>query len=499
MMFPGVKGHTVDSNAAFAFTHRGFKGEYWQDKRNSLLEFYLDYSKTFGKSSLSLMGGYSWQHFFIEDYNYETNFAGDKVLNAANYDPREYYLVSLFGRVNVDLGNRFLLTATLRQDGTSRFSPDNRFGLFPAAALAFKVLDNQGKGSLSTLKLRLGYGVTGQQDIGSDYYPYLARYLGSQPNASYQLGTEYVLTLRPNGYDANIKWEETTTYNAALDFGLFSDKLTGSVEFYDRKTKDLINFIPVPAGTNLTNFINTNVGDFENKGWEFSLNANVLDTKKYALTLGANATLNRNKITRLTATDDPNYKWVFTGGIAGGVGNTIQIHSVGYPANSFFVYEQVYDAKGVPVEGLYVDRNKDGRITPDDRYHWKKPAPDVFYGFTFNFRYGSFDLSGGARANMGNFIYNNVLSNQTAYNNLYNATGILRNLQADAASIDFSVPQYFSDHFIQDGSFVRVDHLTAGYNIQREGKRSNFRITATVQNPLLFTQYKGIDPEIFEV
>jgi iron complex outermembrane receptor protein len=343
----------------------------------------------------------------------------------------------------------------------------------------------------------LGYGVTGQQDIGGDYYPYLARYLASQSNATYQFGSEFVTTLRPNGYDANIKWEETTTYNAAVDFGLFSDKLTGSIEYYQRKTTDLINFIPVPAGTNLTNFINTNVGDLENKGVEFSLNADILNTKKSALSIGFNITMNRNKITRLTATDDPNYKGVFTGGISGGVGNTIQIHSVGYPANSFFVYEQVYDAKGIPIEGLYVDRNKDGRVTPDDRYHWKKPAPDVFYGFNLNYRLGNFDLSTAARANIGNYIYNNVLSNQTAYNNLYNATGILNNLQSGASEIDFSIPQYFSDHFIQDGSFLRVDHITAGYNFNKKGKISNLRLSATMQNPLLITKYLGLDPEIF--
>jgi iron complex outermembrane receptor protein len=493
----GEGTNIVDQNAAFAFTNKGFKGEYWQDKRNSLLEFYLNYAKTFGKSSLNVMGGYSWQHFFIEDYNYGTNFAGDKILNPINYDPKEYYLVSLFGRMNLDLGSRLLLTATVRQDGTSRFSADNRYGLFPAAALALKIIDAEGKGTLSNLKLRLGYGVTGQQDIGGDYYPYLARYLASQSNAAYQLGNEFVTTLRPNGYDANIKWEETTTYNAALDFGLFSDKLTGSIEYYQRKTTDLINFIPVPAGTNLTNFINTNVGDLENKGVEFSLNANVIETKKSALSVGFNVTMNRNKITRLTATDDPNYKGVFTGGISGGVGNTIQIHSVGYPANSFFVYEQVYDDKGIPVEGLYVDRNKDGRVTPDDRYHWQKPAPDAFYGFNINYRYGKFDLSAAARANVGNYIYNNVLSGQTSYNNLYNATGILNNLQSGSSNIDFAVPQYFSDHFIQNGSFLRVDHITAGYNFTKSGKVSNLRLSATMQNPLLITKYQGLDPEIF--
>ncbi len=488
----------IPADAAFAFTDKGRKSSYSQDKKNELLEFYMNYVKNFGETKMDLMGGYSWQHFYVNNWNSKaTSFDGNTVLSPETVRPREYYLLSLFGRLNYSIYNKVLFTATLRRDGTSRFSPDNRWGLFPAAALAWKVFEDQ-TGTLSNLKLRVGYGITGQQDIGGDFYPYLARYLASQPNARYQLGEEFITTLRPEGYDANIKWEETTTYNIAADFGLFKNKLNGSLEVYLRETKDLINFIPVPAGTNLTNFISTNVGDLENRGIELSLNTTAYETADASWNIGFNISYNKNKITRLTATNDPKYLGVLTGGIAGGVGNTIQIHSVNHPANSFFVYEQVYDAAGVPIEGLYVDRNGDGVVTPDDRYHFKKRSPDFIMGFNSNFSYGNFDLTFGARANVGNYIYDNNLSDRAVYNFIFNSVGYLGNVSAKTPEVDFAVPQYFSDHFIKNGSFLRFDHITAGYNFSGVfDKISNLRLFATVQNPILITKYQGIDPEIF--
>ncbi|MCC6459591.1 MAG: SusC/RagA family TonB-linked outer membrane protein, partial [Saprospiraceae bacterium] len=326
-----------------AFVNGGYDKKYTQEKENKVLEFYLNYVKSIGNSKLDLMAGYSWQHFFFDNYSVAKNIAGDKILEAEILNPREYFLVSLFGRVNLSITDRFLLTGTLRRDGSSRFASDNRFGLFPSAAFAWKIVKDR-PGSFNSLKLRLGYGETGQQDIGDkDYYPYLARYQKSTESAQYQLGNQYYYTLRPNGYDAKIKWEQTATYNAGLDFGFFDNRLNGSAEVYLRKTSDLLNFIPIPAGTNLTNFIFTNVGDLENKGVELSLNTLPIKRPNFSWEVGGNVTFNKNKITRLTATDDPNYQGVATGDIAGGVGNKIQIHSVGYPANSFLVYEQVYD------------------------------------------------------------------------------------------------------------------------------------------------------------
>jgi TonB-linked SusC/RagA family outer membrane protein len=487
----------IPKNAAFAFVDGGRDEVYNQTKRNKLLEFYLNYGKKIGRSNLDLMAGYSWQHFFRDNYVFATNIDKDRILKPEDRSPKEYYLLSLFGRLNYSFDDRYFLTASLRRDGTSRFSEDNRWGMFPAAALAVKVVDRP-KAGFSGLKLRLGFGVTGQQDINSDYYPYLARYLSSTPTAQYQLGNQFINTLRPEGYDANIKWEETTTYNAAFDYGFWGNRVTGAVEVYLRKTKDLINYIPVAAGTNLTNFINTNVGDLENRGVEFSINTLPWKGSRGSWSIGFNVAYNENKITRLTKTEDPNYQGVAVGGISGGVGNNIQIHSVGYSANSFFVYEQVYDNAGTPIEGLYVDRNGDGRITVDDRYRLEKPAPDYLMGFNTAVSLGKFDFSAAGRANVGNFIYNNNQSNNAFYNQLYGSTNVLRNVLSETSAIDFTVPQYFSDHFIQDASFMRIDHVTAGYTFGKIGRAfESLRLSVTVQNPLLITKYDGLDPEVF--
>lgn len=487
----------IPKNAAFAFVDGGRDEVYNQTKRNKLLEFYLNYGKQIGRSNLDLMAGYSWQHFFRDNYVFATNIDKDRILKPEDRSPKEYYLLSLFGRLNYSFDDRYFLTASLRRDGTSRFSEDNRWGMFPAAALAVKVVDRPNAG-FSGLKLRLGFGVTGQQDINSDYYPYLARYLSSTPTAQYQLGNQFINTLRPEGYDANIKWEETTTYNAAFDYGFWGNRVTGAVEVYLRKTKDLINYIPVAAGTNLTNFINTNVGDLENRGIEFSINTLPWQGTRGSWSIGFNVAYNENKITRLTKTEDPTYQGVAVGDIAGGVGNKIQIHSVGYAANSFFVYEQVYDNAGTPIEGLYVDRNGDGRITVDDRYRLEKPAPDYLMGFNTAVNLGKFDFSAAGRANLGNFIYNNNQSNNAFYNQLYGSTNVLRNVLSETAAIDFTVPQYFSDHFIQDASFMRIDHVTAGYTFGKIGRAfESLRLSVTVQNPLLITKYDGLDPEVF--
>jgi iron complex outermembrane receptor protein len=487
----------VPKNAAFATIDGGRNENYWQTKKNRLLETYLNYAKSFGSSNFDIMGGYSWQHIYRNNYRYATNVDADKVLTPATKTPKEYYLLSLFGRLNYSLNDKYFLTASLRRDGTSRFSEENRWGMFPAAALAVKLLDRP-KANLSGLKLRLGYGITGQQDINDDYYPYLARYLNSFTNAQYQLGNAFITTLRPQGYDANIKWEETTTYNAAVDYGFWGNRVTGAVEVYLRKTKDLINYVPVAAGTNLTNFINTNVGDLENRGVEFSINAIAWQRPQSSWSVGFNIAANKNEITRLIATDDPNYPGVNVGDIAGGVGNKIQIHSVGHSANSFYVFEQVYDAQGVPIEGLYVDRNKDGKRNADDRYILEKPAPDLLMGFNTALNLGNFDFSAAGRANVGNYMYNNNLSANAAYNGLYGSTGVLYNQLAPISEIDIAVPQYFSDHYVQDASFLRVDHVTAGYTFKNVCRDlSALRISATVQNPLLVTKYDGLDPEVF--
>ncbi len=489
---------TVPTNAAFSFnqlTGGGVNNVYNQKKYSSLLEYYMNYKKEFGVHSLDLMAGYSWQHFEVGNTFTNSDAAGTPENTVVGNDPAEFYLVSLFGRLNYNFTDRYLFTATLRRDGTSRFSPENRWGLFPAVAVGVKLIDNDNP-YFNNVKLRAGWGVTGQQDIG-DYYAYLARYQLSFFNARYQFGDEYIYTLRPNGYDANIRWEETTTYNVGLDFSLVKDRVGGTLEIYQRLTKDLLNYIPVPAGTNLTNFINTNIGNIENRGIELSLNLTPYLTEKNSWDLAVNVAYNQAEITKLTAIDDPDYDGVLTGGIAGGVGSNIQIHSVGFAPSSFFVYEQLYDDDGNILEGQFADRNKDGVVNDEDKYRFQKPAADYTVGFTSNLSLGNFDFSFAGRAAFNNYVYNNVQTDMGYFDRMYGTTGTLWNVNQSAVDLNVisQANLTFSDHFVKKANFLRLDHITLGYNF-RDLIGHGIRVYTTVQNPFVVTKYDGLDPEI---
>ena len=494
----------TDPSAAWYYGNGlGRFNTYSQTKRNELLDIYANYKKEIPSisSKIELTGGYSWQHFYSDGANLQQNYSKAIVYQNTAYST-ENYLISFFGRLNYTLLDRYLLTATIRDDGSSKFTPSNRWGLFPSLALAWDIKEEsflKNSSLFSELKLRLGYGVTGQQDVGNDY-PYLARYTFGQPNAQYQFGNSFITTIRPEGYDANLKWEQTTTYNIGLDFGLLKDRITGTFEVYDRPTKDLLNTIDVPAGTNLTNRITTNVGALVNKGIEISLNFKPIVNKDYEWSFGINATMNRNEITKLTVVNNPLFLGVETGGISGGVGNNVQMNSVGYPVNSFYLAQQVYDSKGNPVDNLFVDRNGDGIVTNNglsDRYHVKKPAADLTMGFNSMFRYKNFDFSFNGRVSVGNYVYNNVASG-TSYANLYASVGALSNLNSSIMTTKFANPQYWSDYYLENGSFVRMDNMTLGYNFDKFAQgTAKLRVYANVQNLFIITKYTGLDPEIF--
>lgn len=490
----------VPDFASFAFNELnggGQNNQYRQEKKNELLEFYLNYEKEWGDNDFDIMGGYSWQHNFFEDYSKNSDAAGTATETQEFESSAEVYLLSFFGRMNYAYKNKYLLTLTLRGDASSRFASENRWGLFPAAAFAWKILDGN-DGTVNDLKLRLGYGVTGQQEIPGGFYPYLPVYTIGQNTARYQFGNDFVTTYRPEEYDANIKWEETTTYNVGLDFSLLNERIHGSIEYYQRETQDLINRIPVPAGTNLSNFISTNIGNLENKGIELTLNLVPVQKPDLTWDLGVNFTRNQNEVTKLTATDDPSYQGIFSGGISGGIGNTVQIITVGLPAYSFHLYEQVYDQDGLPIEGLYVDKNGDGRISPDDLYTTQQRSPDFFFGFNSTLTWKNFDFTFAGRANIGNYMYNNVQSDNAFYGRLYHSTNYLINVHSDISGIGFQNPQYLSDHFLQEASFLRLDHVTLSYHLSNLFNKNNtVTLTATMQNPLLVTDYTGLDPEIF--
>jgi len=485
----------VPQNAPFAFdaiSGGGVNNQYTQERTNDLLEFYLNYKKELAKNTFDLVGGYSWQKFGFENVFTNSNTNETPSQTVSGEDKDELYLLSLFGRLNYSFDDTYLVTLSLRRDGTSRFSPENRWGLFPAAALAVKLIENESS-HFNNMKLRLGWGVTGQESIGNKY-AYLPQYTLGFETATYQLGDSLITTQRPEGYDANIKWEETTTLNLGLDLSVIRDRVGLSLDLYQKDTEDMLNRIPVAAGTNLTNFITTNIGAMQNKGVELSLFLTPLKTENLNWDLSFNTAYNQNEITKLTATDDPEYIGILTGGISGGVGSNIQIHSVGFAPFSFYAKQQLFDDDGNILEGQFEDLNGDG--ADNDFYRLFKPAADYSFGLTNNFSYKNISLSFAVRALTGNYVYNNVQTSIGYLNRIVNSSNVLYNVPQSA--VDFNVLEQanlsFSDAFIKDASFLRMDHLTLAYNFKL-GKSSNGGLSFTIQNPFVLTEYDGLDPE----
>ena len=489
----------------------GYHTNYSQKKLDQTLEFYGDYSHVFAqKHSFEAMAGYSWQHFYSESFN-ETFKADNTPSTDASYylsNPNtgkgELYLVSFFGRLNYNYDNRYLLTATFRADGTSRFA-NNKWGLFPSVALGWNVKNEEflkHADPVSTLRVRLSYGQTGQQDLGNGYYPTLATYYINTDACMYQYGNAAAIApITAKGYNADLKWETTTTWNAGVDFGFVNDRINGSVNAYKRFTKDLLNYTPVAAGANLTNYLDANIGDLENTGFELELNAIPVQTRDWSWTLGFNAAWNKTVITRLTTDDErEDYFGVMTGGISGGTGNTIQVHQTNQAPNSFFVYQQVYDTDGKPMEGVYVDRNNDGKIDNNDKYCFHKAAPDWTFGFNTQVSWKALTLAMSAHANLGNYVYNNVMSNGDLLTDL-STNSFINNRYATAEEHNFAnYAQYFSDLYVYDASFLKIDNITLSYRFklaQALDRDMNLNVFGTVQNVACITGYEGIDPEIF--
>lgn len=502
----------IEDNSPMSWTWGNYKAgwgdnrTYSQYKSNTLLDFYLNYNKDLGIHRVDAMGGYSWQRFYNETedtYPYSAAIASQtgREFYRDSYDySTESYVISFFGRLNYSLLDRYLLTLTLRNDGSSRFSPDNKWGLFPSAAFAWRIINEpfmaDAQNVMSDLKLRLGYGVTGQQNLGSGDYPWMGRYSYSQAGANYFFGDQMVSLIRPLAYDENLKWEETTTYNAGLDYGFLNNRVSGTFDVYYRKTTDLLNTVGIAAGTNFSNQLLTNVGELENKGVEFSIIGRPVVSKDLNWSLSYNITYNQNKITKLTINDDPNYVGVRFGGIDGGTGNNIAIHSVGYPAGSFYVYEQVYDQEGRPIEDVYVDQNADGVINEQDLIVYKNPAPDLFMGLSSQLSYKNWDFNFSLRANIGNYAYNNIQSNRESRNTTFDPSGWLKNRVNSATYTNFEAVQYQSSYYIQNASFLKMDNVSVGYNFERLfNQNQTGRVHFTVQNPFVITGYDGLDPE----
>ena len=488
---------TVLPTAATEYYRKGSYRRYTQEKKNKLLEFYLNYTKDISaiNSLVDITAGYSYQDWQRSEPFAPTSY-GNGTMNpqTGNDFFTQNTLISYFARLNYTFDKKYLLTASVRRDASSRFSEDNRVGYFPSVALAWRIdQENFIKNTnvFSTLKLRVGWGQTGQQDINNNDYPYLARYVQSNSGAQYQIGDVFYNTLRGQGYDKNIKWETTTTKNLGLDFGFLNNRINGSIEVYEKETKDLLSVVPVPAGANLTNLLLTNVGDMRNRGIEFNMGVEAIKNENFSWEFNLNATHYKSEITNLASTS------VLTGGISGGTGSTIQVHAEGYQPNAFYVYQQVYNQQGKPIEGVYVDRNGDGIINSGDLYQYKSPAPELLLGFSSRFTYKNWDLGFTMRASFGNYVYNNQASQ---FGNLsgIKANNYLQNIHTSYLDTQFDTPQYFSDYYVENGSFLRMDNINIGYNFPSFiNENSKLRVFGSVQNAFLITNYSGLDPEVF--
>ncbi len=482
---------------------------YTDNKRdNTLIEIFANYNHDFSGHKIDAMAGYTWNRNYTHNYS-ETRFADvyqehqkDEVFGNPTTNDQENILLSFFGRLNYSFKSRYLFTFTLRDDASSRFSPKNRWGLFPSVALAWNLAEEnfiKQINEISTMKIRLGWGVTGQQDIGSNY-PYIPRAsISTSVTSRYNMGDfgdSYYLT--PAAYDPNIKWEETTTKNVGLDLGFLKDRITASFDWYQRDTKDLLNSVYVPFGINFSNTLLTNVGSIRNKGFEFTFNFIPVSTRDWNVSIGLNGTFQSTKFTKLTTTDDPNYG-VPTGQISATKEGHLELHKVGYAPYSFYCYQQAYDADGNPVQNAAVDRNGDGIITDDDRYMvGKKPAPDFFGGINFKVSYKQWDFGFNGHGSIGNYLFNDIngfaSSSATDF-----GFGFIPNFHKYVLEHDWraaNVPaQSYSDMFLEDASFFRMDDINLGYTFKTRKWNANYRLAFSVQNAFVITKYSGMDPE----
>ena len=474
-------------------TNFAYRNEYSGMNRNLLMDFFFNYKKDVESINtvVDVTAGHSFQDFYLESNRSETD-AGVMIERPMNIENNA--LESYFDRASFDIADKYLVSLSYRRDGSSRFSEQNRWGAFPGASVGWKISneDFMDNSFFSNLKLRAGWGVTGQQEIGPNY-GYLGIYTPGQAGALVQFGDTFVNTLRPEEYDADLKWEETTQMNVALDFGLFNNRLTGSIDLYQRETDDLLATVPTPAGSNLSDLLTTNVGSMDSKGIEIGLSADIINKEDLTWNVSANVTFEQREITKLSLGEDPDF-FIPQGGIAGGVGNTIQLWKEGYDPSTFFVFRQVYDDAGQPIEGAYVDVNGDNQITEADKQAYKKATPDAFAGFTSLLTYKNLDFSFTFRGSFGNYMYNNVDSGSFQEGIINTAGNYYLNNSVNLLESNFNDAQYFSDYYIQRADFVKLDNLSLGYTF--EGSKVDVRASITGTNLLIITDYDGLDPEI---
>ncbi|EFA45035.1 TonB-linked outer membrane protein, SusC/RagA family [Hallella bergensis DSM 17361] len=531
----------LDESPAYPSSEGVYYGNHgWEkiDKQSYTMSGYTQYYHDFNDKAMNhfdIMLGSEYQRFTKSTHNFyygyypETNndkklagtiykpkgkdYDGDGTIDPY-YDPTENRLLSFFGRANWSLmDSRYMLTATFRADGSTRFNwlepyPNQQWGYFPSFAFAWRIKDEKEFKEiewLSNLKLRLGYGQTGQQEGIDDFSYYTSYTMNAGPDSYYPISGDGTMA-RPAAVNHSLTWETTTTYNIGLDWGIFKQRLTGTVDWYYRKTTDLLNTVYVPAGANFKNTLRSNIGDMKNTGVEASFHWLALNTKDWNWTLDYNFTYNQNSITKLTGGKDDDY-FVPTGGISSGVGVNAQAHAVGHPASSFYVFQQVYDKNGMPLEGVVVDRNADGQITDADKYFYKSPAAPVTMGFASRLEYKNWDFGFSLRASIGNYVYNDGMAGKSNMNvsEIYSSHSFLSNRPKYVLPYKwqtYETTATLSDRWVQNGSFLKCDNITLGYSFNNLLKGTSWqgisgRLYGAVNNAFIITKYEGIDPEVF--
>ena len=498
-----ISGYQAIPFSKPGWTNVGNYRDYTDSRQNKNLNAYLNYVKDLGNIKVDLTAGYNYQLFQRVGYNSgeltRPNPATDVTTDA------DINLQSYFARANFGYKSRYLVTLNYRNDGTSRFAEENRWGNFGGAAFAWNLSEEsflKNSKSISNLKLRLGYGTTGQQDISASY-DYLRRVTLGTVNSNYVFGNTAYQVAKTEGYNPDIKWEDTSEFNLGLDFGFSNNRFNGSINYFNKKANDLLAEIAYPDGANLRNSGFSNIGSVSTKGLEFNINVDVLKQDNLNWNVGFNTTYINQEITSL-GLQVPGFTGYLTGdNIVGGTGNKVKINSVGFSPSAFYVYEQLYDADKKPIQGAYVDRNQDGKIDTNDRYRFHKPTADYTFGVFSTFNYKNFDVSMSWRASMGNYIFDNISSDKGYSQAALRRDTDLANITPDFYNTGFTFEdngtnRYFSDYFIKDASFIKLDYITLGYNLPKSLlKQLALRFTFGVQNALVFSKYKGIDPESF--
>ena len=470
-----------------------------QKNENRLLTLYANYAKYFEdiKSNVDLTAGYDYQYWKSTTPLYYTKSAAGTNLSTVKASDYRHVMLSYYGRINYSFDGKYLLTATVRRDASSRFSKDTRWGTFPSVALGWTLTEEpwlKNQKVLSNLKLRASYGVTGQQE-GIGNYNYLPVYTYSVTGAEAFINGQYINTYRPEAYVSDLKWETTTSWNFGLDFGFLDGRIGGAIDFYTRKTKDLLASVPTAAGTNFSKTILTNVGNVDSKGIEVSLNATPIQTKDWEWNLSYNFTWQNMKVKNLSLTKGGSQTNVKVGPSIDAY--QFQVLSEGYEPYMFYVYHQLYDSKtGKPIEGAYADLNNDGEINDADLYRYHSPAPKYIMGLSTSLRYKQLTLGMSFRANIDNYVYNGMGMSTGAFETVSYNNSQLNNLNTSFLKTGFKTRQYLSDYYVENASFLKLDNLSLSYNVGKINKWASLTVSAMVQNVFTITGYSGTDPEV---